>query len=275
MTDAVPDVHGVGEAQLERTWEISVMRALAASGEAPHQAKAGFELEAGMVCCDDDVGICWLTWEIEMLGDWINDEVGILKAVAEGALTWDIDILGICDVSQQSLLDWADDTEAEADLDCLDVVVLDPEWVGVSSIPALYELDSLGVDGAGVVLDISWLQHEGVGLTLESIATVLDLGFDGIGVESSVWADLLEECVIKAGGHGSSRTVREGTTAGDEETLILGCGCFGTTVEGPVLAEACTTVCNAAIALVADLVDAFRFDGFFPAFLRVSDLASS
>ena len=133
------------------------MRALAASGE----AKAGFELEAGMVCCDDDVGICWLTWEIEMLGDWINDEVGILKVVAEGALTWDIDILGcrfICDVPRLSLLDWADDAEAEADLDCLDVeVVLDPNWAGVSSIPALYELDSLGVDGAGVILDISWL----------------------------------------------------------------------------------------------------------------------
>ena len=29
------------------------MIALAASGE----AKAGFELKAGMVCCDDDVGI--------------------------------------------------------------------------------------------------------------------------------------------------------------------------------------------------------------------------
>lgn len=51
--------------------------------------------------------------------------------------------------------------------------------------------------------------------------------------------------------------------------------CFGTTDEASVLAEVCTTVCRTAIALVADLVDAFRFDGFFPAFLRVSDLASS
>ena len=39
--------------------------------------------------------------------------------------------------------------------------------MGISNITAPYELDSLGVDGAGVVLDIGWLQHEGVGLTLE------------------------------------------------------------------------------------------------------------
>ena len=74
MTDAVPDVDWVEEAQLKSTWEISVMRALAARGE----AKVGFEFgrDVGMVCCgDDDVGTCWLTWEIEMLGDWISEEV--------------------------------------------------------------------------------------------------------------------------------------------------------------------------------------------------------
>ena len=73
----------------------------------------------------------------------------------------------------------------------------------------------------------------------------------------------MEECVNKIGGCRSSRTVTEGTTGGDEETLVLGCRCFGTTDEGSVLAEVCTAVYSAAIALVADLVDAYSFDGFF------------
>ena len=54
VTDAVPDVDWV---ELESTCEISVMRALAASGE----AKAGLEFgrEVCMICCGDVT--CWFS----------------------------------------------------------------------------------------------------------------------------------------------------------------------------------------------------------------------
>ena len=126
-----------------------------------------------------------------MLGDWISEEVGMtFRGVAEGALIWDISILGcrlipVPDVLPLSLLEWADSADTVADLDCLDVeAVLDPNWVdvnniepkpapdwfnlGICGIQAAFELDSRRVVGAGAVLDIGWLLPEGVGLLPES-----------------------------------------------------------------------------------------------------------
>ena len=168
------------------------------------------------------------------------------------------------DAPQLSLLEWVDNEEAVVDLDCLDA--LDSDWGAVRKIePTVSPLCWLGVCRGRATFKFESLWVDGV-------SGLLTFNLD-IGGKSTVWAEFLEECETTT--DGESLKVVEGTTAGDEETPIIGCGSAVTAFEGWPLPEAWTMDCSAAIALVADFVDAYHFDGFFPAFLRVSDLESS